>query len=326
MGNDSRHAGQQAPSQVQRGLNFLLKRTTGLYIRDILRNQKEILQQQKALLERVQTLSQIQAPRQSVYMGDHRVLTRLQTGHKIYVDARDRGLTPHLIMDGFWEADMTRVWNDNLRPGMTVIDVGANVGYYTLLAADRVGPNGCVVAFEPDPGLLDLLFATLDINGYRSRCRCVQKAVAGEAGRATFYKRGKYPINNSLWDAPGLADSMMDEVSSFEVDLVNLDCFVRDELGGRAIDLVKIDAEGAESIVLQGMKETLKQNRQITVLCEFNAARVSFTGGDPKQALSFLASLGFELRYIYGDGTVRSISAGQVLNGPEITLFLKRLA
>jgi FkbM family methyltransferase len=324
MGSSPRSDGPRSPSQVQRGLNFLLKRTSGLYFRDILRNQQEILRRQEALGEQLRDISQIQAPRQSVYMGDNKVLTRLQTGHKIYVDTRDRGLTPHIVLDGFWEADMTRVWLDNLRPGMTVIDVGANVGYYTLLAADRVGQNGCVVAFEPDPRLLDLLFATLDINGYRSRCRCVGKAVAGEAGRATFYKREKYPINNSLWNAAGLADSMMDEVTSFEVELVNLDDFVRDELGGRTINLVKIDAEGAESIVLQGMKGTLTQNKQITVLCEFNAERVSFTGSDPAQTLSFLESLGFGLLYVYHDGTVQPISREQVLNGPEITLFLKR--
>jgi hypothetical protein len=72
------------------------------------------------------------------------------------------------------------------------------------------------------------------------------------------------------------------------------------------------------------MKRTLSQNKQITVLCEFNAERVSFTGSDPEQTLSFLESLGFGLRYVCRDGTVQTISREQVLNGPEITLFLKR--
>jgi FkbM family methyltransferase len=219
---------------------------------------------------------------------------------------------------------MTQVWNEIVRPGMTVIDIGANVGYYTLLAAERVGPDGCVVAFEPEPMLQELLFASLDINGYRFRSRCVQKAVAGKAGLAMFYKRGKYPINNSLWDGSEVATSLLDEVTSFEVELVNLDDYVRDELGGRRIDIVKIDAEGAESLVLEGMRGTLAANKDITVLCEFNADRVSQTGSDPREALACLRELGFGFRYVRKDGTVQPISEEQVVNGPEITLYLKR--
>lgn len=262
--------------------------------------------------------------RQAVYLGENTVLTRLEAGHKIYVDTRDRGLAPHIILDGFWEPEMTRAWRGTLRPGMTVIDVGSNIGYYALLAAGGVGPDGTVVAFEPDPRLHDLLFANLDVNGYRTRSRCVAKAVTDAPGWATFYKREKYPINSSLWNPAGVAAQMLDKVTPFEVETVDLDGYVRDELDGRAVDLVKIDAEGAEGSVLLGMEQTLARNDQITVLCEFNADRITYTGGDPAETLSFLENLGFFLRYVGPEGTVVSVSRQEVLAGSEFMLYLRR--
>lgn len=314
------------PGRVKRYARFLAKRISGLYFRDIIRNQQEILRLQQGLSTQLESLSSsVQVSRHTAYLGEHKLLTKLPDGHKIYLDSRDIGLTPHLVCDGYWEPGMTVVWNRTVLPGMTVIDVGANVGYYTLLANQLVGATGCVVAFEPDPSTFELLTSSVDINGYRSRCVCVQKAVAAEPGRATLYRRSKYQINTSLMDASAWAATLLDSVTEFDVDLTSLDTFAREDLGGRAVDLVKIDAEGAETMVLAGMQDIMARNREIVVLCEFNAERVRIAGGDPLVALDLLRQADFDLRYIESDGTICPITSEAVLNGPEITLFLKRV-
>jgi energy-coupling factor transporter ATP-binding protein EcfA2 len=87
--------------------------------------------------------------RKVVYLGDHRALVRTAWGHKMFVDTRDLGLAPHLLLDGSWELWVTAAFLTNLREGMTVVDVGANIGYYSLLAASNVGSGGRLVSFEP---------------------------------------------------------------------------------------------------------------------------------------------------------------------------------
>src|SRR5579871_4793090 len=68
------------------------------------------------------------------YLGDHTLLIQTVFGHVMYVDSRDLSLTPHLFRQGYWELDVTRFFLGVVKPGMRVVEVGANVGYYTLLA------------------------------------------------------------------------------------------------------------------------------------------------------------------------------------------------
>src|SRR5258708_38672807 len=67
------------------------------------------------------------------YLGDHTLLTRTIFGHAIYLDSRDLSLTPHLFLQGYWEPEVTRFFLRIVKPRMHVVEVGANVGYYTLL-------------------------------------------------------------------------------------------------------------------------------------------------------------------------------------------------
>jgi hypothetical protein len=85
------------------------------------------------------------------YLGDHTLLMQTIFGHTMYLDSRDISLTPHLLRQGCWEPDVTRFFLRIVKPGMRVVEVGANVGYYTLLACSLVGPTGRVTAFEANP-------------------------------------------------------------------------------------------------------------------------------------------------------------------------------
>src|SRR5882672_5557832 len=94
---------------------------------------------------------------QTAYLGDGLVLARILGRHKIFLRSSDRGFACHVMLDGFWEMWLTQFLAHRVKPGMTVIDVGANFGYYTLLLGDAVGEAGRVIAAEPNPDAASLL-------------------------------------------------------------------------------------------------------------------------------------------------------------------------
>src|SRR5688572_19030398 len=136
--------------------------------------------------------------------------------------------------------------------GMRVIDVGANVGYYTVLLASLVGPSGRVIACEPDPDNAALLRRSVAENGF-SHVAIVEAAVTGAGGRATLYQDASWHGVHSLARAntvnPG--DGRVDVVT------VTLDALMEDAHAG--IDFVKMDAQGAESDILRGAARLLGQ-------------------------------------------------------------------
>ena len=107
---------------------------------------------------------------------DDSILCRVLGRYKMYVDCNDVGLAPHLMLDGYWEMHVTEAILRFVRSGMTVVDVGANQGYFTMLLADLVGPNGRVFAAEPNTHMMTLLrsrsFSTGSGPGSRSRKPC----------------------------------------------------------------------------------------------------------------------------------------------------------
>jgi FkbM family methyltransferase len=174
----------------------------------------------------------------------------------------------------------------SLRPGMTVIDGGAHVGLYALLAARAVGADGLILAFEPDRYNL----AALRLNARRSGAKNIvvlPKALSNAPGTATFYETTS-TIGSSLLQRP---DSRRHTVETTSVDA---------ELDGRAITelLVKLNVEGAEPLVLEGMRETLARIRAATLFIEVNPPLLEAAGTDVGHLLAGLEADGFEVSYI----------------------------
>ena len=101
-----------------------------------------------------------------LYFGDHTALVATRWGAKMLVDTRDAMVAPWLVLDGLWESHVTAWLQQTLRPGQVFVDVGANVGYFTLLGGSLVGPAGSVVAVEAHPRLAELLRRNVIMNGY----------------------------------------------------------------------------------------------------------------------------------------------------------------
>ena len=263
-------------------------------------------------------------PRPAVYLGQNRVLTKTLFGNKILLDSRDKSLSPSLALEGHWEPWITKVVMETIREGMTVIDAGANVGYYTLIAGSHVGPKGRVIAFEPDPELFELLFSGVDINGFLDRCRCVRKALSDRAGKQTFYRYQSHMGGNTLYHLAGVETSLLDQVETIEVETVSLDDFLQASEDNTRVDVIKIDAEGSEGLIIEGMKRTLSDNDEITVICEFCPERIRPSNIDPQATVATLLDLGFKLHYIDFDSTIKPISAADLLACKEVVLFLRR--
>jgi len=155
-------------------------------------------------------------------------------GNKIYIDTSGHVVSRALLMTGIWEKDVTDLFKRIVKEGMTVVDIGANIGYYTLLAADLVGKKGRVFAFEPDPHIYSLLVKNVEANGYKNVIP-VNKAVSNKVGTAELF------LNPSNKDDHRLCKSYNGQ-EHVNVEVVTLDNFFK--AYNPRVDVIKMDIEG----------------------------------------------------------------------------------
>ncbi len=270
-----------------------------------------------ALGERLARLERIAAAA-PVYLGAHTALARVLQRYKMYVDTRDLSLSPHLLTDGYWENWITQAWQRLLRPGMHVVDVGANVGYYALIAADRVGPEGFVWAVEPDPRNAQLLRWNLEVNGFARRSAVIEAAALDRHRPIRFARLATHFGSRRV--LAGSADAPADG-EQIVVEAVALD----DCLGEQAeIHLMKIDAEGSEPYIWDGMQKLIERNRAIHLVMEFDPVQIRGQGRDPGAFLEAVLRAGFVLEAIATDGSFRSCTPEELLAGHWQMLHLAR--
>lgn len=243
-----------------------------------------------------------------VYYGEHRLLCRLLGDFLAFVDTRDLMLGPRLVLDGFWESWVTLAIARYLQPGMWCVDVGANYGYYTLLMAAGCGPASRVVACEPNPILAEAyLPQNLALNGFYHGVEICPKVVGNLDDQAVEFvlnegdfatsslERWAYAYRNQTIKAPA----------------ITLDRLCAD---WPRLDLVKIDAEGAEALVWEGMQQTLRRFPHAAIVLELHLQR------DPPQTIGFLHEIertGYLLRSINYEGEVVPVDADTILAQPH---------
>jgi FkbM family methyltransferase len=188
---------------------------------------------------------------------------------------------------------------------MTVIDVGANFGYYSILFGALVEANGRVYAVEPNPAVATKLRRSIDLNGFTSRTTIVE-AAAGRIKEAEVILYAPYgePKNARIVGSPDLVSPELGTL--YKIPQVRLDDVAS---GATCVDFVKIDAEGAEEGVIAGMQQILARDRPGLVL-EFNAARYR----DPTRFLAQLQAIYKDMRYIDYSGAPVAVTASQVLS------------
>lgn len=238
---------------------------------------------------------------QTAYLGEGVVLARILGRHKIFLRSSDRGFACHVMLDGFWEIWLTQFLACHVKPGMTVVDVGANFGYFTLLLGDAVGESGHVIAVEPNPNAVALLQESVLLNGHGQRTRIVPHALGATAGQGKLYFPYGEPKNAALVDREDLPGGRTIDVTTLTLDEVALPC--------KKVDLVKIDAEGGEIAIVAGMRQLIARDRP-TITLEFNPARYV----DPRGFLDeMLASYGKALELSL-DGALLPLDRTAVLD------------
>ncbi len=202
-------------------------------------------------------------------------------GHRMRLDAKDRG---ELAIHGVYEPLATDLVQAELRPGDVALDVGANIGYYTLIFARGVGPAGRVFAFEPEPGNFALLEENVAANGYRN-VTLARLAVSDRAGRAQLYLDADNAGDCRMYDSHDQRPCVDIETVPLDDHFASLD----------RVDLIKMDIQGAEPAALRGMRGLLERHRQVKLLVEFWPYGLQLFGADPKEFLSALREAGFAL-------------------------------
>ena len=221
-------------------------------------------------------------------------------GHKIYLDKED---SLRLSINQNYEPIETRLVKERIKKGDRVLDIGANIGYFTLIFADLVGPEGKVYAFEPDPANLALLKKNLEINGF-DNVVVVPLAVSDRMGRIPFYLSPDNLGDHTVYPVG------RDRKVIF-VDSGRLDDYFKD-IDGK-IDFIKMDIQGAEAKALEGMQNLLKNNSAIKLLMEFYPFGIEKTGFQSGECLDRLLASGFDIYYVDMDDELKKLTDREVL-------------
>lgn len=226
---------------------------------------------------------------------------------------RHRGFLEHIARGGY-ESLYRRLFEDAIGADTMVVDGGAHIGIYSLLAARRVGSDGCVLAFEPDPQNFRALVANLK----RNRCTGViaqDKAISNAAGKIVFYQ------NPSTFSSSLVHRQSVGRTRAIELAATTLDA----ELEGRPLRslVVKLDIEGAEPLALEGMQKTVARCEELTLLLEVNPAALRDAGFSPRALVERTNALGLTCHWI-DEAARRLVPAQDMADIPKGNLYCTR--
>lgn len=232
----------------------------------------------------------------------HRVPVTVD-GHRMVARTLDRFLALWFWKFGVFGRAERGLAGRLCREGMAVLDVGANVGFHTLLFARAVGPEGTVWAFEPDPDNFATLERNIVRNGY-GNIKAVRAAVGAATGKASLY-RSAFHCDHRVYRTQNGPQGL-------PIEMVSIDDFLPPD---QRVDFVKMDVQGAEGMVLRGMRRILSANPGITLIMEFWPEGLRATGCSPETVLSDLGEAGLTLYRIdeRSDRLERLADAGSFL-------------
>lgn len=226
------------------------------------------------------------------------VMKIVTTGHDtLYIDLADQVISSKLVQYGHWEEGLTSFVSKTIRPGMTVVDIGAHAGYYSVMFSRLVGFGGRVFSFEPESYNFSLLKKNIEANNI-SHCVIENLAVSNISGILKLYLDADNLGGHSAIDL-GISSN------SVNVRCVSLDDYFQNISG--SIDFIKMDIEGSEGVALQGAEHILKKNPRMFIIVEFNPMCIYMSKKDPMSFLGKIRSYGFNIGIIdHKSGDVRS--------------------
>jgi FkbM family methyltransferase len=216
-------------------------------------------------------------------------------GFRIHVDPTDYAVGHTVARTGEYEPDVSATVRGILTRGATLVDIGANIGWFSLLGASVVGPSGRVLAIEPNPRNATLLRESAKDNGF-DNIDVLAVALAERAGAAALETDGS---NGRVIPIDGPPSETVE--ASFVVATYPLDALL-EQIGTRRVDVIKIDVEGAEPLVLRGATRTIAKWRPWLISEFYPLALESSPWGDARGYLGMLRDFGYRLSVIGHNG------------------------
>jgi FkbM family methyltransferase len=221
------------------------------------------------------------------------------------------GFSNELLYRDAYEQYETKSFEQSVTKGMTVVDIGANVGYYTLLAAKLSGNKGKVYAFEPEPDNYALLVRNIELNNY-GNVTPVKMAISSRVGEAQLYINKETGAHGFFPDREGV-------IGVTTVKTTSLDEYFKGK--EYPINIIKIDVEGSELAVLTGMQNIIRRNKNLKIFTEFWPLGLEKCGSLPRKYWDKLFESGFKFIYLINEQAQRleSIDFSSVMKYCEDT-------
>lgn len=210
----------------------------------------------------------------SIHIDQKTLLTKIFSGIKIYLDPRDLSVASHIAVDGIWEQQQTKAWLAVLKRNDTVLDIGANFGYFGLLAGQFVDrKKSKVVLFEANKALVPYINKSVSINWFNEQMRVENLAVSDKNGEVKLTVMKDFLGSSSLQSIEEVNSYMSDNIQfevaeNISVESVTVDSYCKknniDE-----VNLIKMDIEGYEEKAYAGMRGIVKKSKNITFFIEF---------------------------------------------------------
>ena len=216
-----------------------------------------------------------------------------KSSFNVCCDPKDHGVG-RVVAIGEYEPHITKIFRTYLKPNMRVLDIGANIGFFSLLSASLVGKNGAVFAVEPNMKNCRFIQASKDLNNF-TNISIMQFAAHSSSGVLS----NNSSFSNGTTSRPSLnLDILMTSNLVAAIQLDNIKDF------DNGIDLIKVDVEGAEYNALLGAKELISKHRPI-IITEFSpGAMPNISGVNGLTYLKFICSFGYELNVLNTDCTI----------------------
>lgn len=212
------------------------------------------------------------------------------------------------------ESGVRAVLLANMSPDAVVVDIGASVGLHSLAMGSRLSSQGKLYSFEPNRNLWHGIEQTYVMNGLVNRATLVRAAVAEHDGKTQFYVSKHSPLS-TLFESS-------DTQEVIDIETIALDSYFKP---GEKINLMKIDAEGAEPAIWRGMPRLLSDNPDIRIVIEFASSHFKRAGEDSAAFLEMIADAGFKIQKIAEpDGALLPITSSEILAAETSNLLLTR--
>ncbi|MBP9738592.1 FkbM family methyltransferase [Candidatus Saccharibacteria bacterium] len=231
-----------------------------------------------------------------IQLSEKEILTKIFTGLKMYLDPRDLSVATHIALDGVWEEPITKAWISLINENDTVLDIGANFGYFGLLAAQFTSKkNSKVVMFEANPEIVPYVKKSLKTNWFNEQAKIENFAISDKEGTLTLNVLEGYIGSSSVQTMEQLDSYMSKKMQlnlhkSIKVPAISIDQYCKVNKI-KSLNLIKMDIEGSEEMAYKGMRQMIKVSPNVSMFIEFTSEAYSDPRGFYSQMLEDFGSV-----------------------------------